>query len=301
MSTNLRRIQKIKGGSYIVSLPSDWVRDNGLDVTREVEVFESSGIIKIRPKKDFNSERVIEYTDEETAEYLISVYYMQGMTKISLQSKDVISRDVKDRIKMLQLQLPGLNLKEETFNSLVFEVDEEILKVQDSFFDFSNKALSILKDVTKVIETPREDMKQDLTSRCLALNSDYYKLIRSIALTVQRDDKYKLDVPIKDIILYAVASRDLGRFITHTRLLIGNIKQEDMKPRDEVLLLINTMENIISMFKTEDINMAPRIRRNAHEILQNLKSSSESNKELERMTGYALALMDDAVHKAVHI
>ncbi len=107
MSNNLRRIQKIKGGSFIVSLPSNWIRENGLDVTREVEVFESSGIIKVRPKEDFKTERVIELISAETAQYLISVYYMQGVSKIRVESKDVISKETKDKIKILQMNYPG--------------------------------------------------------------------------------------------------------------------------------------------------------------------------------------------------
>ncbi len=301
MSNNLRRIQKIKGGSFIVSLPSNWIRENGLDVTREVEVFESSGIIKVRPKEDFKTERVIELTSAETAQYLISVYYMQGVSRIRVESKDVISKETKDRIKILQMNYPGLNLKNETFNALNFEIDEEILPVARSFLDFSDRVLSILEDIQKVVETPRDVMKQDIVSRCNALNIDYYKLIRSISLTVQRDDKFRLDVPVKDIILYSVASRDLGRFITHTKLFVNYINVEDAGLLKQVEALISIMKDIMDIFRTEDISKATDIRKRAHEILDQIKKPSESCKELDRMVGYTLALMDDAVHKAVHL
>jgi phosphate uptake regulator len=94
---SVRRLQKIKGGSYIISVPSEWVRKNNLDVKSELKVYEVYDGLKVKPIKDIKAEKVIEFNDLDTTLYLVSVYYMQGISKIVITSKSPMSSGVKKR------------------------------------------------------------------------------------------------------------------------------------------------------------------------------------------------------------
>lgn len=111
MEKNMRRrIQKIKGGSYIITLPPEWVRRNSLDAKSEVFVIEKDGELVIKPIRDYITKKTLDLDliDLETSKYLITVYYMQGISEIEITSKSVISASIKDELKNLQLYLPAL-------------------------------------------------------------------------------------------------------------------------------------------------------------------------------------------------
>ncbi|MEM3351967.1 MAG: AbrB/MazE/SpoVT family DNA-binding domain-containing protein, partial [Saccharolobus sp.] len=100
-----RRIQKIKGGSYIITLPPDWIRRNNLDAKSEVFVIEKDGEIIIKPTKNYSDKKSInlDSNDIDTVKYLINVYYMQGIVEILVESKSTISAEIKNELKNLQL------------------------------------------------------------------------------------------------------------------------------------------------------------------------------------------------------
>lgn len=112
MEKNLRRrIQKIKGGSYIITLPPEWVRRNNLDAKSEVFVIEKNGELLIKPIRDYITRKIIDLDliDLETTKYLITVYYMQGISEIEIKSKSVISAPIKDELKKFAIIFTRFN------------------------------------------------------------------------------------------------------------------------------------------------------------------------------------------------
>ncbi|MCY0861007.1 MAG: phosphate uptake regulator PhoU [Metallosphaera prunae] len=299
---NVRRLQKIKGGSYIISLPSDWVRKMKLDVKSGLKVYEVYDGLKIRPPVKPNLEKVIELGDLETTKYLIVTYYMQGLDRIVVKSGSVIPLEVKKELRELQLQCYGLEVESESFDSITFRVNVNLNgNLIESMRQFITKIENILNDVELLLGNFTDEMREDLLARISILNKDYRLLIRMIAVGVQRDDEINFQLYPKDVILFAIAMRDLGRFITHLMFFLREIKREEL---ESMASNFKTLREIfilaINMFLTEDLSPMGKIR----EGFRNLEKGAprnEAGKELVRMGSYCIAMMDNAVNKSVRL
>ncbi|MCG3109807.1 hypothetical protein L3N51_02103 [Metallosphaera sp. J1] len=299
---NVRRLQKIKGGSYIISLPSDWVRKMKLDVKSGLKVYEVYDGLKIRPPVKPNLEKVIQLGDLETAKYLIMTYYMQGLDRIVVKSNSVIPLEVKKELRELQLQCYGLEVESESFDSIAFRVNVNLSSnLIESMRQFITKIGNILDDVELLLGNFTDEMREDLLARISILNKDYRLLIRMIAVGVQRDDEINFQLYPKDIILFAIAMRDLGRFITHLMFFLREIRRDEL---GKIIGNFQTLKEIfmlaVNMFLTEDLSPMGKIR----EGFRNLEKSApknEAGKELVRMGSYCIAMMDNAVNKSVRL
>ncbi|AWR99152.1 AbrB/MazE/SpoVT family DNA-binding domain-containing protein [Metallosphaera hakonensis] len=299
---SVRRLQKIKGGSYIISLPSDWVRKMGLDVKAGLKVYEVYDGLKIRPPIKPNAEKAIELTDLDTTKYLIITYYMQGLDKIVVKSKSVIPLDVKKELRELQLQCYGLEVESETFDSISFKVNVALNNnITDSMKQFISKIGTLLNDTELLLENFNEEMRDDLLARISILNKDYRVLIRMIAVGVQRDDDINFNIYPKDLILFAVVMRDLGRFVTHLMLFLKEVKIEQSRAIISSFKLLREIFMLaVEMFISEDLSSMPRIRE-GFRLLERDAPKNEAGKELVRMGSYCVAIMDDAVNKSVRL
>lgn len=296
---SVRRLQKIKGGSYIISVPSEWVRKNNLDVKSELKVYEVYDGLKVKPIKDIKAEKVIEFNDLDTTLYLVSVFYMQGISKIVITSKSPMSSDVKKRLRELQLTHPGLEIVDETFNSVTFNVNFNVTTDLNSLVrGYVEKIKKILNDALVVLQDPKKELKEDLIYRADSLIKDYRGIIRNIALGVQLDDEYNFNLPFKDLILYAIFMRDLGRFVTHFKTFIQLVNDESaLVPFSKVVEMFN---KATEMFFNENLSNIQWLRNTISE-LESACSITEACKELVRMASYCIAIMDDSVHKSVRI
>ncbi|BAB67525.1 AbrB/MazE/SpoVT family DNA-binding domain-containing protein [Sulfurisphaera tokodaii] len=298
---SVRRLQKIKGGSYIISLPSEWVRKNGLDVKSELKVYEIYDGLKIKPERKINNEREIILRDLNETLYLISVYYMQGIEKIIVKSDNVMSQEVKKALRELQLTHAGLEIEDETFDKIVFKVNLPVsTDLNGLVSSFVDKIRKLLYDL-RVLENFNKEIKEDLITRCDILMKDYRVIIRNIAIGVQLDDLYNFSLPFKDIILYAIFMRDLGRLISHLRTFLMLADEKSIPSTELIDTLISMFTSATSMFMTENLSDIQQIRKNMKIIEEKCNTTIEACKEFVRMASYCVAIMDDAVHKSVRL
>ncbi len=308
-----RRIQKIKGGSYIITLPPDWVRRNGLDAKSEVFVIEKDGELLIKPQRAYDDKKRIDLkeVDIDTAKYLISVYYMQGASEIEVVSDSVIPAEVKNELKGLQLILPDLQVEDESFNYIKFSVNDDLsTNIVEEMKSFSQKLLVLLEDLGKVISNPNRDMAIDIKSRAEDLNRIYNSLIRKIALLSQKEEQFNFRIEsVRDLILYAIAMRDMGRMISHIRTASTMLSSYSLEV-PEVLKSISS--ELVTMFKEalevffyhrlEYIKDIRKRMKDINRVVDSLdKDHMELGKELARIGSYCIALMDDGVHMSVRL
>jgi len=314
MEKNMRRrIQKIKGGSYIITLPPEWVRRNSLDAKSEVFVIEKDGELLIKPIRDYITKKTLDLDliDLETSKYLITVYYMQGISEIEITSKSVISASIKDELKNLQLYLPGLTIESESFNYITFKVQDSFnTNLAERMKTFSSKLLRLLEDLEKIIENPNKEMAVDLKNRAEELNKLYNSIIREIAIVSQKEEEFEIkNLPTRDLILYAIAMRDMGRMLSHIKTASLAVTECINTSNKELKFLIKTIVNMFKrsqeVFFDKDIDHIRDIRESMKEINKivygNEIECKELARELARIASYCVALMDDGVHKSVKI
>jgi phosphate uptake regulator len=115
----IRRLQQIKGGSFTLSLPKEWVEKRRLMRGEEIAVFEeedgSLRLCPIRMERKEHAEVALaleDFPEVRALEYCIGTYYIQGSDKINVTSKKMIPADVKKRLKLLRMDLPGVEVAE---------------------------------------------------------------------------------------------------------------------------------------------------------------------------------------------
>ncbi|MEM0373888.1 MAG: phosphate uptake regulator PhoU [Saccharolobus sp.] len=305
-----RRIQKIKGGSYIITLPPDWIRRNNLDAKSEVFVIEKDGEIIIKPIKNYSDKKSInlDTNDIDTVKYLINVYYMQGIVEILVESKSTISAEIKNELKNLQLYLPGLYVESESFNYIKFRVQDNLtINLIDEMKNFSQKLLTLLEDLEKIVNNPNKEMALDLRNRADDLYKPYNLLIRKIALISQKEEQFLLKgISTRDLILYAIAMRDMGRMLSHIKTASTIITEcnESVEELSKLTTIIITMfKEALEVFfdqKLENIKDIREKMRQINKITNNILCK-ELGKELVRIGSYCIALMDDGVHMSVKL
>ncbi|MEM0091517.1 MAG: phosphate uptake regulator PhoU [Saccharolobus sp.] len=305
-----RRIQKIKGGSYIITLPPDWIRRNNLDAKSEVFVIEKDGEIIIKPTKNYSDKKSInlDSNDIDTVKYLINVYYMQGIVEILVESKSTISAESKNELKNLQLYLPGLYVESESFNYIKFRVQDNLtINLIDEMKNFSQKLLTLLEDLEKIVNNPNKEMALDLRNRADDLYKPYNLLIRKIALISQKEEQFLLKgISTRDLILYAIAMRDMGRMLSHIKTASTIITEcnESVEELSKLTTIIITMfKEALEVFfdqKLENIKDIREKMRQINKITNNILCK-ELGKELVRIGSYCIALMDDGVHMSVKL
>lgn len=209
---------------------------------------------------------------------------------------------MKKELRELQLQCYGLEVESESFDSIAFRVNVNLSSnLIESMRQFITKIGNILDDVELLLGNFTDEMREDLLARISILNKDYRLLIRMIAVGVQRDDEINFQLYPKDIILFAIAMRDLGRFITHLMFFLREIRRDEL---GKIIGNFQTLKEIfmlaVNMFLTEDLSPMGKIR----EGFRNLEKSApknEAGKELVRMGSYCIAMMDNAVNKSVRL
>ncbi|TRM85490.1 AbrB family transcriptional regulator, partial [Sulfolobus sp. F3] len=265
--------------------------------------------------RTYNDKKTIDLknsgNDIDTIKYLINVYYMQGVSQIELTSDSVIPIEIKNELKKLQLYLPGLEVENESFNYIRLKVKDNLnLDIIEEMKNFSLKLLTLLEDLEKVIAKPNKQMAIDLKNRSEDLNRVYNILIREIALVSQEEERFEQNkiTSVRDLILYAIAMRDMGRMLSHIRTtstilsICTNISHEYQNIVSQLILMF---KDSLEVFFNQNLNYIKEIRDKMKEISKIADSldgeCKELGKELVRIGSYCVALMDDGVHKSVKL
>ena len=132
-------------------------------------------------------------------------------------------------------------------------------------------------------------------------------ITRKIALISQKEEQFLLKgISTRDLILYAIAMRDMGRMLSHIKTASTIITEcnESVEELSKLTTIIITMfKDALEVFfdqKLENIKDIREKMRQINKITNNILCK-ELGKELVRIGSYCIALMDDGVHMSVKL
>lgn len=338
----IRRLQKISTGSYIISLPSKWVRINNLNVHDPLLIINNGKFLILKPanRKEVPINVTININsltslDVNTLLYVIQMYYLQGVNNIDIISNTIIPAEIKKKIKNLSNILPNIDINDVSSNLLQIRINDiqrfnDKNEIIDMFVNMFKFTLKLLEDLRQILVNNDLIYMQELIERSKDLKKRYMYIIRTLARMSQIPEYNVLS--IREIVIYAEIARDIFQLVNHIANAVNYVKESDINYIFNNTYLINSILNVIdiliSMFK-DVINYF-----NNHEIylIMNIKDkmnkvralegdilikfisnnqciSNESNnkyynihkfinfmyfiRELRRIAGYCIALMDD--------
>ncbi len=333
----IRRLQHIKGGSFTLSLPKEWVEMRKLKRGEEIAVFdEEDGSLRLYPIKMEREEpaEVIlsleDFPEVRALAYCIGTYYIQGINKISIASKKMIPADVKKRLKLLRMDLPGVEVAEERADAISFHaiIDPAAFLLESLIEKTSSFSLHLQEDAIKSIVSNDFQLANEVIERSKEALRHYRMTIRQVALaSFSKAIARKVGVKdCRECVTFALIARDLNRLVYHSSSIAmqfltlkgkAKISREILRIIEDISSIAHEMQSdSVQAFLKKDIMLAiatmgkmSDVRQQEKKllkiILKRVKDAdlavtlSHIARDLRRIAGYSVAIADDAMNRAL--
>lgn len=333
----IRKLQKIKGGSFTLSLPKQWVQSRKLESGEQIAVEEEEdGSLRIFPMGAAFERplevtlRLEDYPSLRALEYCVATYYIQGSNRINIISQKIMSAEQKKRLKQVRTELPGVEVGEEEANRLSFQVmiDPATFSLESLLEKASAFSLRLQEDAVKSLVEWNPPLAKEVQERGGEAQRHYRVMIRQVAVaSLSRNIADKIGVRnCQECVTFALVARDLSRLVYHSSSIARHVLmlQAKRKVDLEILKAIKLMSEIASemqhnaatAFLKKDVKLAVSVLNKMDEIREKeevlLKSVMEKVKDvdtaitlsiiardLRRIAGYAVAVADDAMNRVL--
>ena len=138
-----RKIQLIAGTTYSVSLPKKWVKKNSLKQGNEISIIEKSDSNLVISPRSFKEKKLNEISlnvddymggegnIQNLSPILFACYYI-GIEKITLFSKEILSKNIKTKIRKTLLNMSGTEISYEDEQKITIRVLLDKSKIEFS-------------------------------------------------------------------------------------------------------------------------------------------------------------------------
>jgi len=333
----IRRLQHIKGGSFTLSLPKEWVEMRKLKRGEEIVVFdEEDGSLRLYPIKMEREEpaEVIlaleDFPEIRALEYCIGTYYIQGSNRISITSKKMIPADVKKRLKLLRMDLPGVEVAEERADAISFHViiDPAAFLLESLIEKTSSFSLHLQEDAIKSLLNSDFQLASEVIERSKEALRHYRMTIRQVALaSFSKTVARKVGVKnCRECVTFALIARDLNRLVYHSSSIAmqyltlkdkAKMSREILREIEDISSIVLEMQrDAVQAFLKKDVMLAiatmgkmsdsrRKEERLLTTILKKVKDAdlavalSHITRDLRRIAGYSVAIADDAMNRTL--
>lgn len=244
-----RRVQQI-GSSFLVSLPSGWVKKNNLKKGNMVLIeINNDNTLSMFPSDLTDKEPkevTIAYSPISVDSVVNQIYgtYLLGYNIIRIKGSEQIRFDHRDRIKYAMRKLAGLEIIEEDSANIIcqFLLDPGTLDIEKILRRMSTIIAGMYKDTIDLLGKSSEyNIRKSIISRDGEVDRQYFLLVRLIrSAMLDQQLAAKLNLSNIDILDYRVAANHLenaGDYIKdfaktlpqlESKGLLNEIKQASM-------------------------------------------------------------------------
>jgi phosphate uptake regulator len=280
MSRYARRLQKI-GSSMLLSLPSEWVKNNNLKKGNMVMIeVNRNNSISLYPS-DIDAEDVKEVNiphpqlSMDSLTNQIYGAYLLGYNIIRIKGKSQISFDDRELIKLAMRKLVGLEIVDENGSNIIsqFLLDANTLDAEKILRRMSSIVAGMYKDTLLGIRKKENGSEKSIVSRDDEVDRQYFLLVRLIR-SAMMDQKLasKLNLSNIDILDYRIAANHLesaGDYITDFAAALPIISHDNLI--EEIIQAASLIE------KMQEKSIAGFINKNRNESNEVIKIYSKFN------------------------
>jgi phosphate uptake regulator len=280
MSRYARRLQKI-GSSMLLSLPSEWIKNNNLKKGNMVMIeVNRNNSISLYPS-DIDAEDVKEVNiphpqlSMDSLTNQIYGAYLLGYDIIRIKGKSQISFDDRQLIKLAMRKLVGLEIVDENGSNIIsqFLLDANTLDAEKILRRMSSIVAGMYKDTLLGIQRKETGSEKSIVSRDDEVDRQYFLLVRLIR-SAMMDQKLasKLNLSNIDILDYRIAANHLesaGDYITDFAAALPIISHDNLI--EEIIQAASLIE------KMQEKSIAGFINKNRDESNEVIKIYSKFN------------------------
>ncbi len=297
----LRRLQKIRHGSYIISVPPEWVKRHDVRPHETLNVVEANGYILVSlPQCPCPVQLNADTVDKETLKYLILVYYMQGADIIEIKSANVMSADLKREVKAVVGGLIGADIVDMTSFSITVGIDDGGYgSSRNGVVTYFGKMLQFLARLVADLRTAVVERNGDLLGEIIERSTDMDKRYRYAVRLISKMSQYpELNVlgNMRELIAYSALAKDMARAAYHVSRSAQIALGVDSDVGVPLALVSDMYQGIERLFSSGDMALIPAIRGQYRELREHVKSTDQLAYEVRRIGAYGIAIMDDIVN-----
>ncbi|WP_337860435.1 phosphate uptake regulator PhoU [Ferroplasma sp.] len=274
---SIRKIQLTGGSTYIVSLPSKWVKNNNLQRSSEVKIEESQNKLVLYGNTDIKTEiekhlilnSKMDYKSIERA--LISLY-ISGYDTLTITSSYYISDETRDAIKRFSKLVIGIEIFEEDSKKIVLQnvLNSSSYPIYNSVKRMSLNVESMIFDTTKGINDADNDLLKNVIERDDEIDRFQWFIYREVKGKSCEDE---------NSIYYLIISRILERMADHT----VNICKIWLEKKNVEIPYKKVVENLsfsLDLFKRAMALFYSKKYNGLNDIISFKKTIMEQKKEL---------------------
>lgn len=304
MRTNwyIRRLQKIRHGSYVISVPPEWISKEGLKPHNELYIVTNDGCLYIYVPYDVDNINIdVTNLDTSIIKYLILSYYMQGASEIHITSQKPLGAETKRLVKETIKKLRNADITDMGLNYIILRFKDEtpyisikdFLNEIENMFRFINNAVSDL--VLAVINSDKM-VVEEVIERIDDFDKNYRYIIRIVSKMAQFP-QYNVFPSPRELIAYAALAKDLARSVYHLSK-VANFYLHGANINGDALMATKRLyDELYKFYKLHNLETVATIK-HTYEYIKRLlqEPNNKAEYELRRLAAYSIAIMDDILN-----
>lgn len=324
----VRKLQTTAAGTYIVTIPKDWVAKLGLEKGGLVYLeLEDADIVlspvNSRPSSQSRPLRIDKVGDETMLELSITASYIQGHDITEVVSKERILPERKGWIRNAVDNLVGVEIAEEYSDRVVLQnlVDPLKFDLAKSMERFSATSLAVLSDAARAFAEGDKVLAQDAYERGYQ-STRLYRLLMRLAIQMIRNRRLREEMygyDIDDALMKIMAIKELGRIAYYAMRVAQHVLEVERRPDQAVIDAVTRMakttgemqQSAFEAFMKKDLGLASSVIGRMDEVrrlyetitVSSFKGGPASSslalgllvRGIRGVAGYTVALADDAV------
>lgn len=213
MAAYTRRIQLTGGSTYIISLPSKWIRENRLEKGSELVIDETNGNLLISQAAQGKNELVKKINiegkvDLDNFQRSLTSLYISDFDTLIIRSSQYIDDSLRETVKKFSRLVMGVEIFEESSRTVVLQnvLDSSSFPMANAVRRMSLNVETMLGDVIKGIEDNDTRLLESVISR--DDDVDRYQLYVYRMVNRRKNEA-------ENSIFYLIFSRILERIADH--------------------------------------------------------------------------------------
>ncbi|MGP6239300.1 PhoU domain-containing protein [Cuniculiplasma sp. SKW4] len=214
MTIESRRVQLTGGSTFIVSLPQEWIRKNGMGKGSLVSMDINGDNLTIYPGEEKKKEvvRTMEINSSVSDDFLqrsmISIY-ISGFDTLIIKSSTYLSQGVKDIVKKFTRLVMGVEIFEESSRSIVLQnvLDSNSFPLSNALKRMIMNVQNMFQDTIKAVESNEPELIENIISRDDEVDRYHFYIMKEIG---------SHSVEGGELTFYLIFSRILERIADHS-------------------------------------------------------------------------------------
>ena len=186
-----RRLQRSKGGSFLLSLPKDWVKRNGLDAGSIIRLSEGEGgalLLSAEAGADIERGSIALIKDPAGIERQIRAQYLLGVDTIviDLGGRRMVP-SIREEAKEAIRKLIGLEIVEEGANSMTIQclLQPTSMPIKSTLRRTYSLAANMHKEAELALLTGDVELAESVSKRDEEVDRLYFLLVRQLRLAIR--------------------------------------------------------------------------------------------------------------------